>query len=482
MNNVYTQEDSMSTPNQAYPSSASRRTVYKSSHWQETMLQDKEPAQDCTQHESHIHHASPIRGLPPEQSPLANQNSTQVCIEHITFAGLDTHITMISEKTQLTSPTLPKDGGTTNHGAKLAQPKQKNSSSEVMQWYDLRICLQHETMSARSEWKALSEPLTKLSEIDPTIMIYLWKNQDLNWQLPIYIWDESIPFFNLPTYVPCLATYKWFTSNMRHPYMLLGSSAPPHKLVQELCPWLWETKQGFWPWQLPLVEQTTCLGWLCFSAPEYNLADLHQSILQWTGVHVVLCFQSITNHLQGQTAWLAPQTKVTHIEVDHAKLQHNHQLIQSIFSSKTQQFTLGIQMRLVLELESITNPKTREKVVNLQDIQAWFPAKLATCLLWGHQERGYNKAQTYNTLWQFLLTNPQPTKSSQLALCSKSYGKNDGFIIWYLLQHQPMAMAVLDWLQATVSGVQVGYTSDLLHRDSTLYINWQGPSGYYDSS
>jgi len=91
---------------------------------------------------------------------------------------------------------------------------------------------------------------------------------------------------------------------------------------------------------------------------------------------------SITTQLQGWAIHLAAQTKAIHIKVDHAELQHNHQLIQSIFSSQTQQFILGIQMRLLLELESITKtPTTREKVVNLEAIQARFLAKLATCLL-----------------------------------------------------------------------------------------------------
>jgi len=78
---------------------------------------------------------------------------------------------------------------------------------------DLYICLQRETMPARSKWEALTELLTKLCKIDPTIVVYPWKNQDLNWQLPIYLWDKSIAFFDLPIYVPCLASYEWFTSN-----------------------------------------------------------------------------------------------------------------------------------------------------------------------------------------------------------------------------------------------------------------------------
>jgi len=132
-NNVYAQEDSMPIPNRASHLLASRRTAYKLSHWEETTLKDNEPAQDHTQHKCHIHHTSPICGLPLEHSPLANQSSTQVRIEPIAFADRNTCITTNSEKKQFNSPKLFKDGGTTYHGAKQALPNQQSSRSEVMQ-------------------------------------------------------------------------------------------------------------------------------------------------------------------------------------------------------------------------------------------------------------------------------------------------------------------------------------------------------------
>jgi len=53
--------------------------------------------------------------------------------------------------------------------------------------------------------------------------------------------------------------------------------------------------------------------------------------------------------------------------------------LQRIFLKKMQQFILGIQMRLVPELESITGPKTcKQKNLDLQAIQACFLAKLET--------------------------------------------------------------------------------------------------------
>jgi len=55
------------------------------------------------------------------------------------------------------------------------------------------------------------------------------------------------------------------------PPLLFGSHA---LLVDTLGTWLRETKQGMWLQQLALAEQTKCLGWLLYSAPEYNLEEL----------------------------------------------------------------------------------------------------------------------------------------------------------------------------------------------------------------
>jgi len=55
-------------------------------------------------------------------------------------------------------------------------------------------------------------------------------------------------------------------------------------------PWLHATKQGMWPQQLPLAEEMICLGWILYSAPEYDLPALSQQIKEETGGDVALRF------------------------------------------------------------------------------------------------------------------------------------------------------------------------------------------------
>jgi len=84
------------------------------------------------------------------------------------------------------------------------------------------------------------------------------------------------------------------------PLPFLQSLVAPALLVDTLGIWLRETKQGMWPWQLVLMEQMKCLGWLLYSAPEYNLEELQQQIRVATGVEVALRYR-IINH--GQPIW-----------------------------------------------------------------------------------------------------------------------------------------------------------------------------------
>jgi len=84
-----------------------------------------------------------------------------------------------------------------------------------------------------------------------------------------------------------------------HPFLFLRSLIPLADLVKKMGPWLQDTKQGLWPRQLPLTEQTKCLGWLLYSAPEYHLSTLLQQIKQDTGIDVALHFRSISDGQPG---------------------------------------------------------------------------------------------------------------------------------------------------------------------------------------
>jgi len=78
----------------------------------------------------------------------------------------------------------------------------------------------------------------------------------------------SSNFMDIPTYVPGLVSSKpgW------HMHLQLGCTYYPF-LATEMGPWLRATKQGMLPQQVPLVQQMICLGWLLFTAAEYNLSE-----------------------------------------------------------------------------------------------------------------------------------------------------------------------------------------------------------------
>jgi len=139
-------------------------------------------------------------------------------------------------------------------------------------------------------------------------------------------------------------------NSTRHLLVFLGSSVQLASLVQRLDPWLCTTKQGLWPQPLALVEQTVCLGWLLFSAPEYNLAEIQRAILTATGVQVALHYQIIKDCSLVQAPHKSPQIKAIHIKVDNRATQIHCEWIGTVFSAKTKKFLVGIKMQLVAEI------------------------------------------------------------------------------------------------------------------------------------
>jgi len=61
------------------------------------------------------------------------------------------------------------------------------------------------------------------------------------------------------------------------------------------------TKQRMWVHQVPLVEQTRCIGWLLYLVPEYNLDNLHRQLKMDMGIEVECRFHSIADNGAGQT-------------------------------------------------------------------------------------------------------------------------------------------------------------------------------------
>jgi len=152
--------------------------------------------------------------------------------------------------------------------------------------------------------RAMAQLLTKLQEIDPSVVIYPWKESD----------HHAHPVINKPGKIPAntslLELYLpgrrlWQAYSTHHTRMFLGMSLPATQLLKPIEPWLRVSHQGIWPRQIPRAERTKCLGWLLYSAPEYNREAIRQAILKDTGVQVALSLWKIN---RGQLS-LTSQTR-----------------------------------------------------------------------------------------------------------------------------------------------------------------------------
>jgi len=174
----------------------------------------------------------------------------------------------------------------------------------------------------------------------------------------------------------------------------MGSLASPTQLVAAMGPWLCTTKQGLWLRQIPLAEQTLCIGWLLFSAPEYDLDDIRRTIKQATGVEVALRFRIINDGLPRHTIRTGPRIKAIHMEVEKETSSNKCKSIANLYSSTAQIFPLGIKMRLVPEINSLTNPDAHAQAVQLQALQAKFLNRSVTSRLGIPLETKYGKKYT----------------------------------------------------------------------------------------
>jgi len=262
-----------------------------------------------------------------------------------------------------------------------------------------------------SEWEAFTNLLRQLATIDGSIVLYPWSSADHNSQPAIPLEPEPSVFFDLTIYAPQLMSHTWMANPTQHSSIFLGSSVTPVSLTQKLEPWLRSTKQGLWPRQLPLVETTVCLGWLLFSAPEYNLEELWWTIQLVTGVNVALRYHIIRDSLPVKAPHQTPRIKAIHIEVDSKAPQNHHKRIRNVFSAKTKEFPTGIKMRLVAEISTLTSNTDQLKAEQRQALQAHFLA--ISSIQWLHviPSPNHDKHYMMASLHKFLLHSPLPIPS-----------------------------------------------------------------------
>ena len=159
-----------------------------------------------------------------------------------------------------------------------------------LQQYDVLLNLHGPDGTTYSKWEGITNLSLQMQGIDETIKLLPWAVMDQQHQLPITITCIPQVFFDFQMYIPGLASMQVSLrsqlelGNMRHPSLLLQSSVPPTQLADQLRPWMEATKQCMWVCQLPLVEQTRCIGWLLYLALEYNLDNLHWQIKKDMGI------------------------------------------------------------------------------------------------------------------------------------------------------------------------------------------------------
>jgi len=200
--------------------------------------------------------------------------------------------------------------------------KKPSTHSRFSQRYDLRVCLEGVQGQVLSEWEAISTLLLQVHAIDNNVKLCPWRGQDNTNHSPIDLDTINNTFFDLQVYAPRLASQQegWRTSlasgQMRYPYLFLESLVKPSYLVAKLSPWLRETQQGMWMRQLPVAEQTVCLGWLLFSTPEYDRRELQRIIKETSGEDVALRYHTIQMGAKGPTTKETTTVKALHMEAD----------------------------------------------------------------------------------------------------------------------------------------------------------------------
>jgi len=196
-------------------------------------------------------------------------------------------------------------------------------------------------------------------------------------------------------------------------------------------PWLHATKQGLWPRQLPLAENTICIGWLLYSAPKYDLSELQRQLKQETAVEVALHFQIINDGLPAKTTCSTPHIKAIHMEIEQSISYPKRQSIEQIYSSNAQRFPLGIKMCLMPELQAVTNPEAWNKVVQLQALQEWFLKYTETSWICSDaNELTPDKSRLYDILCSMMLPTLQANNRDPPLLYTISPMKEkDGYLV-----------------------------------------------------
>jgi len=132
--------------------------------------------------------------------------------------------------------------------------------------YDLRIKTKDGDNPVESTRDAIVAWFTKLKEIDKHAIIYPWLESDRKSKEKCIEKTQDIPYLlsNLKKYLHKL--YIRAKGGTYYPQIMVGMMESPAKIMENMSWWLQFTEQGMWVAPLQKAEDTTCLGWLLYSA------------------------------------------------------------------------------------------------------------------------------------------------------------------------------------------------------------------------
>jgi len=200
----------------------------------------------------------------------------------------------------------------------------------------------------------------KILMVNSKAVIYPWGEVDRQMGTTAIEDPDELPtsFLSIKKYTP--KAWAWLKGGTVYPKILVGLEMAPTTVVEDISWWLQYTKQGMWPSQLQVAEETTCLGWLLFSTDKLDKEALQKEIWQIMGVQVALRYWAIDNRVpksksaannkeskEKVTKALATSpVKALHLEINVLEPYMSHCRVETIFSSTAEVFPHDIKLWL----------------------------------------------------------------------------------------------------------------------------------------
>jgi len=145
--------------------------------------------------------------------------------------------------------------------------------------------------------------------------------------------------------------------------------------MEEIGYWLKEQSSRLWMRQLQ-TDRTHLVGWALYSTNQMNELLLGAAIEAKTGVAVSICWRMISTGQRGQIP-VNEQVKALHLKVAWKDYNKSVSRLQSVYKlNNSNDLPLGIKLRIVPEMNQLTNTTTRGKAGRLRLRQAAFTMKI----------------------------------------------------------------------------------------------------------